>query len=503
MGDCLTDAEKGSGATRRRALCRRRGISGGENGRAAVQCNMADVSAIGFGDDRKPGEAATPGSSARSASQGASVRAIIVAPNASTRFGGEAILPWHYFRKLKERGVDAHLVVHERTRAELLALAPQCAEYMHFADDRMLSRGLEAIAQHLPHGINGLSTWPLMGVLSGVDERRIVRRLVREAPGLAVVHEPTPVSPRHPSLMVKLGAPLVVGPMNGGMEYPPHFRGEVDRGELLLRRLTRAAASVANRLVPGKRRAALLLVANDRTARALPRSVQGRQVALLAENGVDLTVFQASRSAQAEPPRFAFVGRLVDWKRLDLLLEALSRSPRTYRLEVIGDGPMRQSWQQACEALGMGDRVRFHGFLSQQECAAELATCRALVLPSVYECGGAVVLEAMATGIPVIAADWGGPADYVVHGETGFLVPPTTPELFVTGLADAMLRLGEDRRLAARMGAAGRVRVEREFDWERKVDAILAVYQQVIADSRPSNGSSHAEQQDRGRTRDT
>ena len=88
------------------------------------------------------------------------------------------------------------------------------------------------------------------------------------------------------------------------------------------------------------------------------------------------------------------------------------------------------------------------------------------MLPSIYECGGAVVLEAMAAGIPAIATAWGGPTDYL-NEECGILIEPISPEAMVKGFAAGMHKLISDRELAARMGAAGRRRVEAEFDWQK------------------------------------
>jgi glycosyltransferase involved in cell wall biosynthesis len=106
------------------------------------------------------------------------------------------------------------------------------------------------------------------------------------------------------------------------------------------------------------------------------------------------------------------------------------------------------------------------------------------VLPSYYECGGAVVLEAMAAGLPVIAADWGGPADYVTPS-TGILVTVASRYYFNIGLTAAMLRLARDPELRKEMGAAGRKRVMEEFTWEAKAKRILDVYRTVL------NGSLH------------
>ena len=98
-----------------------------------------------------------------------------------------------------------------------------------------------------------------------------------------------------------------------------------------------------------------------------------------------------------------------------MLLNATARAVRRHDLElhIIGDGGIRSQLEALAGELGLGDRVVFHGFVPQDQCASLLAGIDALLLPSLYECGGAVVLEAMAMGLPVIATKWGGPADYL------------------------------------------------------------------------------------------
>ncbi|MEG4854015.1 glycosyltransferase family 4 protein [Microcoleus sp. B5-D4] len=119
--------------------------------------------------------------------------------------------------------------------------------------------------------------------------------------------------------------------------------------------------------------------------------------------------------------------------------------------------------------------------MSHDECALKMQQAHAMVFPTLRECGGAVVLEAMAVGLPVIATNWGGPADYL-NSTCGILVEPTSREGFVQGLTDAMLKLAQSPELRQSIGCAGRERVRQHFDWERKVDRILEIYQQTIDD---------------------
>jgi glycosyltransferase involved in cell wall biosynthesis len=102
-----------------------------------------------------------------------------------------------------------------------------------------------------------------------------------------------------------------------------------------------------------------------------------------------------------------------------------------------------------------------------------------MVLPSLYECGGAVVLEAMAMARPVIATAWGGPADYL-DGDTGFLISPKSRESMIAGFADAMQRLIDNPELAAHIGAAARKKLLAQFTWQMKIDRMIEIYRSVI-----------------------
>lgn len=408
-------------------------------------------------------------------------RVCIVAEHASAKFGGEAFLPLHYFRLLRTRGVEAWLVCHERVRDELTELLPDQVHRMHFVTQDAAQRALWTLGQRLSADIHGVTAGALMHLRTQIRQRALVRKLV-QAHHINVVHEPIPVSPTQPSALWRVGAPVVIGPMNGGMRYPPAFRKRQHRADLLALTGARALASFANLVIPGKRSAQRLLVANARTRAALPRVIQHVTTEELVENGVDFQRFQPRTRRQDSTLRAAFVGRLVDWKALDVLLASLRQARRScdVTLEVFGDGPMRSTWERLAADLDLEHSVKFHGFVPQNQVAEQLRELDVLVLPSVYECGGAVVLEAMALGLPVVATRWGGPADYLDEN-TGILVDPESVDQMQHGFARALERLALDPGLAARMGQAGRAKAT-EYDWDRKIDRILAVYQSVIAE---------------------
>ena len=187
--------------------------------------------------------------------------------------------------------------------------------------------------------------------------------------------------------------------------------------------------------------------------------------------------------------RFVFMGRLVDWKAVDLLLLAFKRATAqaAMTLSIIGSGDERGNLEQMARSMDILDdrgdqsgKVCFLGWMSQADCAVQLARCDALVLPSMAECGGAVVLEAMAMEVPVIATAWGGPVDYL-DSSCGILVQPCSKDVFVDNLALALIRLATDPQARRAMGKAGRLKVIRDFDWEGKVDRILEHYRSCMS----------------------
>ncbi len=410
-------------------------------------------------------------------------RVLIVADNASAQFGGEAILPLKYFTLLARRGRDVRLITHARNRDALRALVPDLAGRISYSPDTWLHRALWRIGARFPGPIRDHLFGNLMGLVTGWQQRRMARDMVRV--GLAdVVHQPIPVSPAAPSLLFGLGAPVIIGPMNGGMSYPPGYEDFESRAARLFVALGRPLAGLVNRLIPGKRRAALLLVANERTRRALP--VNGRPVVDLVENGVDFTLWPdpGPKAPRSGPLRLVFMGRLVPLKAVDVTLHALARVLAEHgagaaTLDILGDGPERPALESLTDALGLRSSVRFHGFLPQSVCAGHLAQADALILASLHECGGAVVLEAMAMGLAVIASDWGGPAEYL--DETcGIRVAPAPRDGFADRLAAAIARLAADPALTMAMGTAGAVRARAGYDWEHKIEVIETLYLKAL-----------------------
>jgi glycosyltransferase involved in cell wall biosynthesis len=401
------------------------------------------------------------------------MRICIVAEHASTRFGGEAFLPIRYFSLLQARGIETWLMVHSRTGKELAELFPQDKGRILLVPDLWIHRLFFRLSLYLPRRLSEATFGLLNQLITQLCQRSMLRRLIREQ-NISVIHQPIPISPRFPSALFGLGVPVVIGPLNGGMEYPAAFRNK----ESWISRTTvgflKLFADAGNSLLPGKKRAAVVLVANERTRNALPKGIRGRVIEM-NENGVDIeTWHRESGDPVRTPPLFVFVGRLVDWKALDIVIRALAQVPIA-ELDVVGDGPMLETWRSLARELRVSERVHFVGRETQSQYAARLRQSVGLVLPSLYESGGAVVLEAMAAAKPVIATRWGGPVDYL-DSSCGILVDPQSYRALVSGFADAIQNLIDHPELAKAMGDGGRKRAVRDFDWQQRIDRMIGIY---------------------------
>ena len=420
---------------------------------------------------------------------GQAPRVLIVADNASERFGGEAILPLQYFRRLRSRGIDAWLITHSRVRDELAATHGDLLNYTYFVEENFVHWLLWRAGALLTHRLRSCTTDFLLRLLTQRTQRRLARVLVRRH-AIDVIHQPTPVSPREPSLIFGLGRPVVFGPMNCSTDFPAAFRHHEHGLTRMLLNGARGFAPLLSRIIPGKRHAAALLVANQRT-RAAVTQVSDAPVFNLPENGVDLDLWMPRKSRDRLPYdcRFAYVGSLIRSKGVHHWLDAFSKlaaQGTSASGVVVGDGPARSALETLARKhkilgreMNQPGKVFFAGWLHQRDLAHVLADQDALVFPTLCECGGAVVLEAMAAELPVIATDWGGPPDYIDES-CGILVRPDSAEGFVIGLTEAMRRLAASPQLCLEMGRAGRLKVEHLFSWEKKVEELLAHYRQAI-----------------------
>jgi glycosyltransferase involved in cell wall biosynthesis len=180
-----------------------------------------------------------------------------------------------------------------------------------------------------------------------------------------------------------------------------------------------------------------------------------------------------------------FVGaldRAHHFKGIEVLLLAMAQlRSETVHLWVVGEGDLRESYQRRAHQSGLAERVVFCGRVSERELAERYAACDVLVLPSttIGEAFGVVLLEAMASGKPVIASDLPGVRAVVSDGQDGLLVRRGD----ASNLAQAIGRLLDDSRLRRQMGQQGRCKVEAQYAWPRIIPRLVEFYEEVLAEA--------------------
>ncbi|HJY19712.1 MAG TPA: glycosyltransferase family 4 protein [Chthoniobacterales bacterium] len=195
-------------------------------------------------------------------------------------------------------------------------------------------------------------------------------------------------------------------------------------------------------------------------------------------NGIDCDRFRSAQPSQ--PPLILSIGRLISKKGFDVLIDAcasLQNGGQEFRCEIIGEGPLSAELQARIDRHGLGKQVLLVGPKSQAEIAARLSRATLLVLPCRVDADGAmdnlptVVMEAMASALPVVSTDVGGVAEMVCNGESGLLVSQNDP----LATAEAIARLIGDVELARSFGREGRKRAEELFSIEKNVRVLREI----------------------------
>jgi glycosyltransferase involved in cell wall biosynthesis len=415
-------------------------------------------------------------------------RILLIAEAANPAWTSVPLVGWSIYRALSKIA-SVHLVTHVRNRDAITDQGLVEGRDFTVVDNEKIAAPLYRLATILRGGTG--KGWTTVTALSSLAYysfesalwRQFERRL--EAGEFDVVHRVTPLSPTSQSIIAKklrkLKIPFVVGPLNGGVPWPSNFLGRQHAEHEWL-----SHVRFVYKLMPGywsmRRYSAAILVGSKFTLSDLPRSVRTKCV-YVPENGVSIDeVLHASIRTPSQVLRVAFVGRLVPYKGADMLLEAAAGYLESGRLQllIIGDGPERSAIEALARKISCVDAVRFHGMISRADVLMHLRNCDVMILPSIREFGGGVVIEAMAVGATVIVADYGGPSE-LVDPETGIKVAFHDRESLVTGLKKAFDRLLAHPEEIEKFGRAARKKVLEKYTWEAKAVQICAVYEAVLA----------------------
>ncbi|MEI8208467.1 MAG: glycosyltransferase family 4 protein [Methylococcales bacterium] len=310
---------------------------------------------------------------------------------------------------------------------------------------------------------------------------RKARQLIKSGQDWDVVHQVTPVTPMAATRLYQLGRPLILGPWNGAMASPTTFP-EIMKAESKWLYPLRNFGRVIDFLIGSTRNASLILTATRSTLAGISAGYRSK-CRFLLENGVDLDLFNYEEwppvPSDSNPLQIVFVGRLLPFKGVSMLLEALKALDFPVQLTIVGEGPERIHLERMTAENGMSEKVKFTGNLPLKAVGKIMQQAHVFCLPSVRESGGAVLLEAMAVGRPVIAIDFGGPAEIVDEG-VGVKLPATGKADVVQGLIKQFESVRQQPEVWKIRGQEGRQRVENNYSWDAKIGRVIEYYRELL-----------------------
>lgn len=400
---------------------------------------------------------------------------------------GESVsqIGWQWYAHLA-KSVPVTLVTHIRNQAALTqAGAPFPNTEVIFIDTEWFAGPLYRLAVKLfPRSEH--ATFLLSSLDTYVYDYTMVKMLKqqqRHAQKWDIIHIPTPVSPKIATRLHTLNLPLVLGPWNGNMPNPKNFP-EIMQADSSWIYPARNLALIPQWLYRTLPKASALLVATQATLNGIPKRYHEKCVKTI-ENGVLLDLFTAKPwldfPSATMPLKIVYVGRLVPFKGIAMLLEAVAKVKDTLniQLDIVGDGSQRPELEAKTQQLALQTQVTFHGALPAAQVVEKMQQAHALCLPSVRESGGAVLLEAMAVGRPVIALNFGGPAE-IVTDEVGQLLPMTNWQGVVNDLAACFENIVQQPERWQQRAQAARQVAENLYSWDSKVKQTIELYQKLI-----------------------
>jgi glycosyltransferase involved in cell wall biosynthesis len=417
------------------------------------------------------------------------IKVLLVIEQCNPDWPSVPLVGYQFFKALNSLA-DVTLVTHGRNQSALEQQAIHPKKIVCIHESRLAQTYYRVVAAGLP---GGMANWPLYHVLTYpiyAEFNAQVYTRFQEAVlrgDYDVVHVMTPMMPRYPVKLIQAcrKTPFLLGPVNGGIPFPKGFQSIANQ-EFAYFNFFRA---LGRWLIPGYRqtyrRADRVLAGSTYTRDWLRQAfgIQGDAIALFYENGLEASFFASEpRTMQADPLRLLFVGRLVPYKAADIVIEAISQLSPTDRarvhLTIVGDGPQRQGLEKQAVERSLSAQVAFAGWVPQAQTRNYYQDADVFCFPSIREFGGAVVLEAMACGLPCIVADYGGIGEYVTT-ETGFKIEPRSRKFLIQGVTQAIQTLLHQPKLYIKL-SQGALRQAEQFRWQTKAEALIEIYHQLL-----------------------
>lgn len=284
-----------------------------------------------------------------------------------------------------------------------------------------------------------------------------------------------------------LRVPFVWGPLGGGQKPPASFLPTYSRRERRIEWIRQASQSLVSLVLPSyqscRRAARVILVCNRETREKFPVRFLPK-VAFFPVNGVREGDLRPEKLGPARGARFTWItaGRFIPLKNIAAAIRAFalfSQGHPDSRFVIIGEGPEQGALMRLAAVLDRSGRIEFLPWLPQSALLDRIADSDIFLFPSLRDGGGAVVIEAMACGKPVICLDIGGPGYHVVSG-VGIKLLPRDPDSVVRDLVEAMELLFTDLDRRKEMGRAAFERARDYYLWDRLGERLLTIYAKAL-----------------------
>jgi len=313
--------------------------------------------------------------------------------------------------------------------------------------------------------------------------KKVAQKILKKE-RIDLCHHLTPQSVRFPSPFAGCSSPFIIGPLHGGLRSPGVMK-EMGGKEGLLFKL-RLFDDIRRKCDPGIRKTfkyADKVVISAPYMQDVVSIDNGDKYRLIPGTAVPLLDISSQRN-ESGSVNFIFVGRIVPSKGIELLVEALAKCKTTKGIvTVYGRGEVEQYCKDLARRLDVNYRIRWMGFVDQEEVYKGYSKADVFILPSLKEPTGGAVLEAMSAGLPVICVDTAGPA-YAVDSKSGIKVALGNKETMIAELVQAIEFMVEHPRERQEMGRNARQRVRDHFTWDAVVEKMLSVYEEVIHENK-------------------
>lgn len=393
--------------------------------------------------------------------------------------GSEPGVGWNWALALSRRGHEVFVVTRERNRAKIESVLHNCPE----------AARLNFIYHDIDWPKNYAASGPLANLAYSRWQASVMQLLyaTHAHTPFDIAHHLTFGSWRQPSRIWRLGIPYVFGPVGGGEEAPSaltrHF-GLKPRFAEIARAAWNRAALTSMELRRSVQFAASVPVKTSETADFIHRLGGSPQIA--SELGIDpARVVSHVRGRDAGGLRCIFVGRLIDWKGARLAIDAVARARQSsdITLSIVGDGKLAPDLRAQVMRMGLDSAITFHGAVPQADLFELYRQHDVFLFPSLHDSSGNVVLEAFASGLPVVCLALGGPGE-LVSPSNGIAVLARNLDWgsAIEGLSGALRSLAadEDRRQAL---AAGAIKTALDMSWDAAVARVYEPLELALAGS--------------------